>query len=339
MPLLIVPNSWGSRVWESNDCHEPAGQPTGGQFCSKTGGGSKRMRVPRTKNEAWKLYRESASTMRHYDSYGKLEPLDLPERPPRKRPGHHDQWDVTGVTPAMVKAVEEAAQKNLDDNPLFHQLTESFGGYLVLTRVTPPDEEDRAVTGRYEGGACVVLFDNFWTRHSMESGRISNPDEPAPDFKDNAVAAQNFAGVIRHEYAHYIEARIRSDEHAAENRAYMKDYFAALRAYEDAGRPGGEFHFGAVEWHQQYREEHPSKLREFNELTKSMGFEKIEAQISYYAATNFRDLNERSSEVMTETFAEAFTLWTHPKLDRKVFPEEANKLFDWFDRHLKGYTP
>lgn len=37
--MFLVPNSWGS-LREGNDCHEPAGRPIGGQFCSR-GGGSK----------------------------------------------------------------------------------------------------------------------------------------------------------------------------------------------------------------------------------------------------------------------------------------------------------
>jgi hypothetical protein len=40
MPL-IIPDSWGSTpIREANDCHEPAGSPKGGQFCSKGGGAS-----------------------------------------------------------------------------------------------------------------------------------------------------------------------------------------------------------------------------------------------------------------------------------------------------------
>lgn len=31
---VTVPNSWGTAVCESNDCHEPGGQSSGGQFCS-----------------------------------------------------------------------------------------------------------------------------------------------------------------------------------------------------------------------------------------------------------------------------------------------------------------
>lgn len=34
MTQLTVPDSWGSSLLESNDCHEPGGQPTGGRFCS-----------------------------------------------------------------------------------------------------------------------------------------------------------------------------------------------------------------------------------------------------------------------------------------------------------------
>jgi hypothetical protein len=33
MPVLLVP------IHESNDCHNPAGSPVGGQFCSTEGGG------------------------------------------------------------------------------------------------------------------------------------------------------------------------------------------------------------------------------------------------------------------------------------------------------------
>lgn len=332
MPSLIVPNSWGSSFREANDCHLPAGQPTGGQFCSKSGGGSKQMRVPRTKNEAWALYRESTGTMRRYDPHGELKPTEIPERPPRKRPGQHDRWDVTGVSPEMVTAVEAAAQRNLDDNPLFRQMTETFGGYLVLTKVTPPGEDE--VTGRYEGGGSVTLYDNFWTQNGMKDGTLAAVDEPAPDFEDNAVAAHTFAAVIRHEYGHLIESAIRSDELAAVNRAYMKDYYTALRAFEQAGRPGGDFNFDAMGWHRRREEEHPSRLEEFRRLTRDMGKEKINAQISYYAATD----HDRNLGI-TETFAEAFTLWTHPKLDRAKFPAEANKLFDWFDKHLRGYRP
>ncbi|HET9562692.1 MAG TPA: hypothetical protein VFP01_11330 [Propionibacteriaceae bacterium] len=37
MAQLTVPDSWGSSLRESNDCHEPGGQPTGGRFCSPKG--------------------------------------------------------------------------------------------------------------------------------------------------------------------------------------------------------------------------------------------------------------------------------------------------------------
>lgn len=33
--MRLVPNSWGSVLRERNDCHEPAGRPTGGRFCSQ----------------------------------------------------------------------------------------------------------------------------------------------------------------------------------------------------------------------------------------------------------------------------------------------------------------
>jgi hypothetical protein len=42
MPINVrlIPDSWGSTALrEANDCHEPAGSPNGGQFCSKGGGG------------------------------------------------------------------------------------------------------------------------------------------------------------------------------------------------------------------------------------------------------------------------------------------------------------
>lgn len=37
--MHLTPNSWGSVLREANDCHEPAGKPTGGQFCSGSGSG------------------------------------------------------------------------------------------------------------------------------------------------------------------------------------------------------------------------------------------------------------------------------------------------------------
>lgn len=39
MPIFVVPDSNGEReLHEANDCHNPAGSPVGGQFCSKDGG-------------------------------------------------------------------------------------------------------------------------------------------------------------------------------------------------------------------------------------------------------------------------------------------------------------
>lgn len=37
--MQLVPDSWGSSLLESNDCHNPAGSPAGGQFCSGPGAG------------------------------------------------------------------------------------------------------------------------------------------------------------------------------------------------------------------------------------------------------------------------------------------------------------
>lgn len=34
--MQLVPNSWGTDLRESNDCHEPGGQSTGGQFCASS---------------------------------------------------------------------------------------------------------------------------------------------------------------------------------------------------------------------------------------------------------------------------------------------------------------
>ena len=179
--MRFYPDSYGSdlrefnprrfTLREDNDCHNPAGSPasTGGEFCSKPGvaGSKSKVKLARTKRAAWEQFRQASKSLRSYDlASGEPKPLDLPERPPRKRRGDFDRWDVTGVRPEMIAAVEAAAQHDLDHNVLFREMTETFGGYAVFVKKTPPG--DNEVAGSYEGGAGVVLWDNVWTEHGMK---------------------------------------------------------------------------------------------------------------------------------------------------------------------------
>ena len=41
MPTFTVPSSYGTTMREFNQCHNPSGSPTGGQFCSGPGGGAR----------------------------------------------------------------------------------------------------------------------------------------------------------------------------------------------------------------------------------------------------------------------------------------------------------
>ena len=79
------------RLWEGNDCHEPAGSPAGGQFCSK-GGGARGAPLARTgefiappKPHTLRPETQAAA----YDAQVRL--------------GHIRSYDKGGVTPKAKK--------------------------------------------------------------------------------------------------------------------------------------------------------------------------------------------------------------------------------------------
>jgi hypothetical protein len=295
------------------------------------------LRVPTTKDEAVEAIIRSHATLRQYSlATGEPETHTLEDEERLRKNWRKNEYanldSIDAVDPRIRKSVADAAALNLT-NPVFRNVVDQFRGELVLVK---RDEKD-ASAGVFEHGPFVTVCTNSWSDYEVERkdfGAFQTETKP-PEPGAISVSGGKYVATIRHEYAHLVDAAIGRDEHAAENRAYLVDYYKALRTHEAAQVPGAgyqPFSFGAQEWHERYREAHPPKMDAFKAIAKRMGPERLKNELSYYAGSDF---DEKRS--VTEVFAEAFTAWTHPKLDRAKFSPDVNEMFKWFDDHLTRY--
>jgi len=294
---------------EAEHPRAPAGSAEGGEFTSAGGafeGAAKTMHErsipglskPMTGKEAGNLIVENLLSQKEREGVQR----DLSDEKQRAKMARNWAKDLKGrmdTRQDFRDAVAEGMEFN-KTSPRFMAAVNKYAGNAVI--VALPPKGDSSNQAEHQG---VTLFYQtaFNREQDVPEMRARMNVVPAPD--DPIIADGSFAGTIRHEYGHRVATAWMSEDLAA--------HYAWRQAHPDSDMNDPEDPIAV-------------RSKEFRSLLDKAD---VTHQISYYANEKWEERRNDS-----EAFAEAFALWSHPRLDRGKFSPETNRVFEFFDRQF-----
>lgn len=320
-------------ILKSNPCHEPAGSPIGGQFCSLSQVAytqkdtvkaakeyAKKIGAPEMVTTKAQLVREILKA--RDQMWQRMDPTkryeifedssDLPSKSLKEQ--KNAKWLVEEMskwerkyegknpfdTPEVAQRIVQNAINYNYSLPKFRKVVDKFGEVpVVVMGFGKRTGRSPGASGLYEGG--IVYLNSEWLASTaMEAREYNSFNEPPDDNRElsdkdvgYATGSPGLNSTHRHEYGHYVHSTAMPKNKAQE----WDSLYTRV-----TGLPANASYEAS-----NYGYDHRTPL----------------ITLSSYAQANSK-----------EAFAEVFSVMTNPKFSRTQYPKQLDDLFDWMDKEV-----
>lgn len=218
MPSFLTP------LHEFNQCHEPGGSAVGGRFCSDS---DAFVPIPKTQTRVPRNYKDAADILalgwlrektkhdirdyadnKYWADRMRRENLVDVEKSAKSWAKHLQKQDPANVRPEVYAAVEQAMADNVA-NAKYMRVVQRYGsdGIVAVPGSDDPEAHFDSGAAARRVGAVTVVMDTVW----FDAKSAAKREVPEPG-ATTAETHGGMAGVLRHEYGHYVWDNARQED-------------------------------------------------------------------------------------------------------------------------------